>query len=407
MKLFRAGTGAVAGTFALSVVLTMLLPATSASALPTSTPNVVVDGNFASPAQTAGGYTVFNAPSTFGGAWTVTSGSIDIDSATFFNPPGAPGTQTVDLDGTSPGAIAQTLTGLLPGGLYSGTFQLSANTLCTAGTSPVVKTLSVQAGAGTPQTYAYDTTTQSGWVGQTFSFTAPASGSATLTFQSTDSMGGCGPLVTDIAANLITPPQCIPNPTDPSHVITGSVPGSLNLSGGSWEVTGATVGGSILIAPGTNVVILGSTIGGGVVLGNGASVGVCGSTVKGALTASSTPAGVGVCSSTLNGGINVTGSTKFVLIGDPAEACGANSLTSAGGVTVAGNTGGANVIGNTISGSLNFNKNSGAGPLPADTLPMVGLNTIGGSLNCTANTPSVGGGSNTVSGTKTGQCKTL
>jgi hypothetical protein len=200
---------------------------------------------------------------------------------------------------------------------------------------------------------------------------------------------------------------CTPAPTDARHIVTGSVPGTLNLSGGSWSVTKASVGGTILVGAGTTAVIGDSTVRGAVLAGSGAKVAVCRSSVAGSLTATSHPAGVSVCASTIGGAITVSGSTKFVLIGDPTDdTCGANRLTSAGGNSLTGNTGGIEVVSNTINGSLTFSSNSGKGPFAEDTGPEIEGNHFGGSLNCSANVPAPinDGKPNTVGGARTGQC---
>ncbi len=410
MRLLRSVLAASVG-----VAVMVLAPMTSASA----TPNPVQDGNFATPV-TAPSFTEYCVASgtstdcpvanpTFG-PWTVTSASVDLNPNSLFPPPaGDPAsTQTVDLDGSEPGAIAQTLTGLAPGRTYVGTFELGAN----PGGGDTAKNMEVLAGSDVVGAYTYPATAahygqSTGWLSETFTFVASPSGTATLTFASTDPAGpyptaAYGPLVTDIVVTPFVAPQCTATPTGPSYIVTGNVPGSLSLSGGSWSVTNATVHGAIVIGAGTKVVITNSTLDSSITAGNGANVAVCGSTVKGALSATTTPTSVTVCTSTLAGAVTVKGSTQFVLIGDPfAHGCGTNTLTSGGATNLTSNVGGIEVSSNKITGTLNFNKNSGN--------PVVAGNTIGGSLNCAGNTPppTNGGLPNTVAGTESGQCAGL
>src|SRR5580704_5543546 len=180
-KMFRSGLVSLVAVFA----ITLFLPLASASAAG----NVVADGNFATPAAPTNSFTDFAAPNTFG-SWTVVSGSVDVcaPSSGLPIPPGDPaGTQTVDMDGVHPGEIQQALTGLVPNATYTGTFELNAN-----GNGPDTnKTLNVLNGATVLSSYTYLATTPgyggaTGWLAETFSFTADASGDATLGFQSTD-----------------------------------------------------------------------------------------------------------------------------------------------------------------------------------------------------------------------------
>ncbi len=62
---------------------------------------------------------------------------------------------------------------------------------------------------------------------------------------------------------------------------------------------------------------------------------------------------------------------------------------------------GAEVGFNNVGGNVQVNSNSGS------SASIVEGNTIGGNLQCARNTPGVGGGGNTVTGTKQGQCAGL
>jgi hypothetical protein len=192
------------------------------------------------------------------------------------------------------------------------------------------------------------------------------------------------------------------------HTITGNVPNTLILTGGSWTITNATVGGAVIVGANTSLFVDNSVIGGAINAGPGASVLVCAATVDGAINARSTPAGVTVCASTVKGPINVTGSTQLVLIGDlfGGAFCGSNHL-EAGANNLIGNTGGVDVTGNAVNGTLNFNNNR-AVPYQqglSGSLTISG-NVFGGSLNCSGNVPppSDNSNQNIVKGARTGQC---
>jgi hypothetical protein len=100
-------------------------------------------------------------------------------------------------------------------------------------------------------------------------------------------------------------------------------------------------------------------ISGGISVAKGAVLDLENSTVTGSITANK-PAGFRMCGST-TGGVSVSGATGFVLIGDPANNCPANTITA--GLTVANNTAGLVVIGNTIAASITAYGNSGTSPL--------------------------------------------
>lgn len=144
----RARTRRLGVTLAAAVAVSPLaFVATARSEAGRATTNLVADGDFNTPiaatgqpgaAQGQGYFTDFctkdgeNADcpdaSTQVGAWTVTSGSIDLLVPAYVNaPPSGPaGTQPVDLDGFHPGAISQTLP-TRKGRTYTGSFMLAGN----------------------------------------------------------------------------------------------------------------------------------------------------------------------------------------------------------------------------------------------------------------------------------------
>jgi hypothetical protein len=205
--------------------------------------------------------------------------------------------------------------------------------------------------------------------------------------------------------------------SDPAHMITGNVAHSLSLSGGTWVISGATVSGTVNLHNGASLEIINSKINGavngtaggtliiskssvtgGVSVGAGEATEACGATLGG-LSASSAPAGVQVCGSTVAGAIGVTGSTGFVVVGDPAQQCAPDHLSAGGSASFSKDLAGLDVSGNTIVGSLNVTRSGGP------SAPLLAGNTIGGSLACSANTPPpIDGGIPNKSATRSGQC---
>jgi hypothetical protein len=70
--------------------------------------------------------------------------------------------------------------------------------------------------------------------------------------------------------------------------------------------------------------------------------------------------------------VTVENATGFVVVGDPADGCAANTLS--GPLVLIHNTGGVQAIGNTVAGAVTASGNSGAGPFPNDTAPNVSGN---------------------------------
>jgi uncharacterized repeat protein (TIGR01451 family) len=176
----------------------------------------------------------------------------------------------------------------------------------------------------------------------------------------------------------------VPASASCDHVLTGNVPGSLAFNGGSWCLSGATVGGGITVSAGSTAVITNSTVY--------------------AITASN-PAGVTLCGSTARSNVNISGATGFVLIGDPGDdGCAANTLQ--GSLTVSNGQGGTEVGQNRIYGTVTLTSSAGTGPFADDVGVEVEGNTISGNLNCYSNTPVVTNDHqpNNVSGARNGQC---
>ncbi|WP_018504814.1 Ig-like domain-containing protein [Parafrankia discariae] len=134
----------------------------------------------------------------------------------------------------------------------------------------------------------------------------------------------------------------------------------------------------------------------------GGALAVTGAEIAGTVSINQAAA-FSLCQTSVNGAITVQGSTGLVLIGSDYLPC--TGSTVKGTLTVNTNTGGLSVSGTTISGPLTVKNNSGDGPDPADPVPAVTANTIGGGLSCTGNIPTVRERGNTVNGVRSGQCR--
>lgn len=171
--------------------------------------DLVTNGNFSGQNPSPQGYLTFTSGQTFAGAWTVGdgaqsasgTGSVDWIGSYWLPPTGAaPLDGSVDLDGTSAGAISQTIT-TVPNGKYVLTFFLSGNP---DNTSAPIKSLLVNAGT-TGGSYTYDTTgnghTSMNYIPESLMFTATSS-STVISFVSNDAAGSdWGPVVGGISVN--------------------------------------------------------------------------------------------------------------------------------------------------------------------------------------------------------------
>lgn len=134
----------------------------------------------------AGSYTEPGAGNTDITGWVVTSGNVDIVNTSYFSPDfiASDGQNSIDLNGSQPGAIAQTFT-TVAGGHYQVTFDLNSNVY--DGDPNAIKNVLVSAGADSA-VFSYANALhpihQGGpWQGHTFDFTATGA-ATTLSFQS-------------------------------------------------------------------------------------------------------------------------------------------------------------------------------------------------------------------------------
>ncbi|MDP9074825.1 MAG: hypothetical protein M3N98_11755 [Actinomycetota bacterium] len=155
-------------------------------------------------------------------------------------------------------------------------------------------------------------------------------------------------------------------PTAKGDLIIGqSVCGA--ASTGSTTITGDQ--SSIVVAPGSSVLLTNANVAGAVIVQPGGSLDVENSIITGSITASS-PGALRVCVSTIGGSINVAGAAGFVLIGDSGDdGCAPNTI--GGSVTLSDNHHGVEMIGNSVAGAILATGNSGAGPFPEDVAPEI------------------------------------
>ncbi|MFN7890247.1 MAG: DUF4347 domain-containing protein, partial [Pirellula sp.] len=158
----------------------------------TSGANIASDGQFLI-GSVSGSWTQYNSGQTFGG-WTVSQANVELLTSSFMSIPS--GGRAVDMDGTAPGAISQTLT-TVAGNTYTVRFMMSANDNGVA-----TKSLELSVGGVTSN---YSITTTSGhslsspdWVEQSYTFTATGT-STVLQFRSLSESGGWGAILADVA----------------------------------------------------------------------------------------------------------------------------------------------------------------------------------------------------------------
>ncbi|MFD3357693.1 choice-of-anchor C family protein [Streptomyces fradiae] len=163
-----------------------------ALAAPASAVSRFDDGSFEYPAAPANAFTTVGAGQSVG-PWKVTAGAVDLIGAGFWQ--AAEGEQSVDLNATQAGAVAQTFT-TTAGRQYTVTYSLAAN----PGGGPAVKTGRALVDGQNFQDFSFDSSGRTraamGYVTRQFTFVANGP-TTTLGFAST--VGGAyGPVVDDV-----------------------------------------------------------------------------------------------------------------------------------------------------------------------------------------------------------------
>lgn len=152
----------------------------------------LLDGGFESPKATPGSFDTYAAGGHVG-PWTVTAGTVDLIGAGYWQ--AADGVQSLDLDGTSAGGVAQSVA-TIPGVAYTVSYALAGN----PDGGPAIRTGEVLVDGSSVQDFAFDTTgrtpTDMGYQPRlaTFRATGPET---TLGFLST-TPGSFGPVIDDV-----------------------------------------------------------------------------------------------------------------------------------------------------------------------------------------------------------------
>ncbi|MFD9378681.1 choice-of-anchor C family protein [Streptomyces sp. NPDC059999] len=196
---------AVSRTALVAVTVAALLSAGSGLALAAPAAAAVSrfdDGSFEYPAAPVNAFTTVGAGQSIG-PWKVTGGAVDLIGAGFWQ--AAEGDQSVDLNGTQPGAIAQTFA-TTAGQRYTVTYSLAAN----PEGGPAVKTGRVLLDGQNIQDFSFDSTGRTrpamGYVTRQVTFVAGAASTA-IGFASTVA-GAYGPVIDDVRVQSCCPCSC-------------------------------------------------------------------------------------------------------------------------------------------------------------------------------------------------------
>ncbi len=153
------------------------------------------NGSFEYVSQNIGRFKVFNKGSIDINGWLVTKGSVDVVGSYWRS---IHGTKSVDICGSSPGAISQSIV-TQPGRTYTLSFYLAGNYVHSG-----IKILQVKAG-NILKTYYFDTrgknSNNMGWVKKSFKFTA-TSNITNISFIAPDNNDRtCGPVIDNVTIN--------------------------------------------------------------------------------------------------------------------------------------------------------------------------------------------------------------
>ncbi|MGW6915310.1 choice-of-anchor C family protein [Kitasatospora sp. NPDC054939] len=157
------------------------------------------DGSFETPKAPANAFTSLTTGQTIG-PWTVTAGSVDLIGAGFWQ--AAEGDQSLDLNGSNSGTVAQRFT-TVPGSTYSVTYALAGN----PEGGPALRTGRALIDGQGFQDFSFDiagrTRAAMGYVGRQFTFVAQGP-STTLSFASTVA-GAYGPVIDNVQVKECKP----------------------------------------------------------------------------------------------------------------------------------------------------------------------------------------------------------
>ena len=160
--------------------------------------NLITNGSFEIGQDPGSTYITLGLNSTAINNWVVTDDNIDYIGG-YWQP--SDGNRSLDLDGTQPGAIAQSFNTTV-GGRYWVKFDLAGN----PEGSPTIKTMRVEAG-GQSADFTFDKTGKNrsnmGWTPQSWQFTATAT-QTTLQFSSLTNGTGFGPALDNVRVEAVS-----------------------------------------------------------------------------------------------------------------------------------------------------------------------------------------------------------
>ncbi|HEX4703857.1 MAG TPA: choice-of-anchor C family protein [Pseudonocardiaceae bacterium] len=162
------------------------------TATPAAAASAFSNGSFETPVVAAHTFqTVFLGQSI--GAWTVTTGNVDLIGDGFWQ--ASDGVQSLDLNGDEAGGVSQTFA-TTPLFAYEVSYELAGNPV----DLPIIKTGQAIVNGQVAQNFSFDITGKTeanmGYVHREFAFLATG-GSTTLEFLSTNG-GGFGPVIDDV-----------------------------------------------------------------------------------------------------------------------------------------------------------------------------------------------------------------
>jgi choice-of-anchor C domain-containing protein len=161
------------------------------SAAPAHPGNLVANGSFESPALSSGAVAGYANGQDLGG-WTVEAGGVDQVRAPYWQ--AADGAHSLDLNGTNPGGVRQTVA-TTPGERYEISFAIAGNPECGAS----IKSLGVYWAGPIAYGDTFDTTTTTttamGWrIPRSLGVRATAA-TTEIAFRALSPLGGCGPAI--------------------------------------------------------------------------------------------------------------------------------------------------------------------------------------------------------------------
>jgi choice-of-anchor C domain-containing protein len=181
------------GTGMLGAVIGLAISAAGPAAGAAPQPQRFSDGSFEQPVVAPGTAQRIPAGADIG-SWTVTRGDVDLSGEGYWQT--ADGNQSLDLDGSVQGSVAQSFT-TVPLVTYEVSFALAGNPVA----APAVKTGQVLVNGLVAQSFSFDTTgkteTNMGYVQRRFIFLATST-STTLAFSSTTTPAGYGPVIDNV-----------------------------------------------------------------------------------------------------------------------------------------------------------------------------------------------------------------